>query len=378
MNTAHSQPIGVAAPSRPRIAALDLVRGVVMVLMAIDHVRVYSGVPAGGPTYDVFFTRWVTHFCAPAFVFFAGTAAFLHGRKLADRAQLSRYLVTRGLVLVVLEVTLIRFAWTFSVDYSGFILAGVIWMLGWCMVLLGAVVWLPVRAIAVFGIAVIAGQQFLGGISEFVYPSGAEVETRMTILYTIVPWIGVMAAGYAFGSLLERDEATRTTWCVRIGVAMTLVFIVVAVVAAVQASSNTGENAPPWLVRFLSQRKYPASPLFLMMTLGPAIALLPLAGRARGRVADVLVTFGRVPMFYYLLHIPLIHVLSMIVWKLRDGNTHAEAMATAPYVQFGDGVRWSLGLLYLVFVIAVVLLYWPSKWFAELKSRRRDAWLSYL
>ena len=346
-----------------------------MVLMAIDHVRVYSGVPAGGPTYGVFFTRWVTHFCAPSFVFFAGTAAFLHGRKLDNRAALSKYLVTRGLMLVVLELTLIKLAWTFSADYSGFILAGVIWMLGWCMVLLSGLIWLPTRVIAILGIALIAGQQFLGGLSEFIYPSGEEIETRITILYTIVPWIGVMAAGYSFGAILERDEAARTKWWVRIGVAMTLVFIVVA---AVQASSNTGENASPWLIRFLSQRKYPASPLFLMMTLGPAIALLPIAGRARGWLADVFVTFGRVPMFYYLMHIPLIHALSMIVWKIRDGSTHAAAMATAPYVQFGPGVHWSLGLLYLVFVIVVFLLYWPSKWFADLKSRRRDAWLSYL
>src|SRR6187549_3247628 len=113
-----------SASSSTRVAGIDILRGLVMVLMAIDHVRVYSGVPAGGPTFGVFFTRWVTHFCAPAFVFFAGTAAFLHGRKLADRAQLSRYLVTRGLMLVVLEVTLIRLAWTFNVDYSGLILAG--------------------------------------------------------------------------------------------------------------------------------------------------------------------------------------------------------------------------------------------------------------
>ena len=346
-----------------------------MVLMAIDHVRVYSGVPAGGASYGVFFTRWVTHFCAPAFVFFAGTAAFLHGRKLADRAELSRYLIARGLVLVVLELTLIRLAWTFDVNYSGLILAGVIWMLGWCMVLLAGVIWLPLRMIAVLGLGVIVGQSLLGGISEFVYPSGQEVETRMTILYTIVPWIGVMAAGYAFGSTLERDEATRNRWCLRIGAALIAIFLVVA---GVQAFAGASENARPLLMRILGQRKYPASLLFLMMTLGPAIALLPAAGRARGWLAEALIVFGRVPMFYYLLHIPLIHALSMIVWHLRDGTTHSAAMATAPYVQFPPGVRWSLWLLYAVFVVAVFLLYWPSRWFSAFKSRRRDTWLSYL
>lgn len=371
---AATESIGVPAPSRPRLASLDLVRGVVMVLMAIDHVRVYSGVPTGGPSYGVFFTRWVTHFCAPGFVFFAGTAAFLHFRKTNDRAALSRYLVVRGLLLVLLEVTLIKFAWTFQLDY-GFVLAGVIWMLGWCMVLMAALIWLPLPMIGVVGIAIVVAQQFLGGISEFVYPSGQQVETSMTILYTIVPWIGVMAAGYAFGAILERGEATRRRWCLRIGIGLTAVFVVLAYL---KASSSTGANPRPFLMRFLNQQKYPASPLFLMMTLGPAIALLPLAERARGWIANVFITFGRVPMFYYLLHIPLIHILSIITWQILAGTTHAAAMATAPYVQFPAGARWSLGVLYLVFAVAVFVLYWPCKWFAEFKSRRRDAWVSYI
>src|SRR3981081_4067292 len=135
-------PPAPAAPvaSTSRVASIDLVRGIVMVLMAIDHVRVYSGLPAGGPTPAIFFTRWVTHFCAPAFVFLAGTGAFLHGRKIGDPRALARYLSTRGLLLGALELTVIRFAWTFNVGYSNFVLAGVIWMLGWCMVLLAGLI----------------------------------------------------------------------------------------------------------------------------------------------------------------------------------------------------------------------------------------------
>ena len=140
---AKTEPSEVAGNSTGRINSVDLLRGLVMVLMAIDHVRVYSGLPAGGPTPGIFFTRWITHFCAPAFVFFAGTAAFLHGRKLADKRSLARYLVTRGLILVILELTLIRFTWTFNFDYREWILAGVIWMLGWCMILLAALIWMP-------------------------------------------------------------------------------------------------------------------------------------------------------------------------------------------------------------------------------------------
>ena len=135
------------APARERIASVDIVRGAVMVLMALDHVRVFSGVPAGGPTAGVFLTRWVTHFCAPAFFFLAGTSAYLRGGGVAG-SSISRWLATRGVLLVLLELTLIRAAWTFNFDYAHYTLAGVIWALGWCMVLLAAIVWLPLPAVA--------------------------------------------------------------------------------------------------------------------------------------------------------------------------------------------------------------------------------------
>jgi uncharacterized membrane protein len=205
----------VVAPFQ-RISSLDLVRGVIMVLMAIDHVRVYSGVPAGGPTRGIFFTRWITRFCAPGFVFFAGTAAYLQGRKLAP-TDLARYLVTRGCMLIILELTIIKASWTFNVDYSQFLLAGVIWMLGWCMLLLAAFIYLPIRAIGAVGLLIILAQNALGVLGgtlpqsphplwEFIYPVGAELRLgpngpNVTVLYTIVPWIGVKCAGYAFGSI---------------------------------------------------------------------------------------------------------------------------------------------------------------------------------
>ena len=362
---AAAAPIPSAAPPA-RIASLDIMRGVVMVLMAIDHVRVYSGLPAGGPTAGIFFTRWVTHFCAPAFVFLAGTAAFLHGLKIGDRRVLARYLVTRGLVLI-LELTVIRASWTFTVDYSQFILAGVIWMLGWCMVLLAALIWLPVRAIGAMGLAVIVFQNVFGLIGsalpepwrpiwEFIYPVGAELRLGqdgpgVSVLYTIVPWIGVMAAGYAFGAHGAR--------------------------AAERRAVPSRPGPPPALIRLLNQR--PASVLFLAMTLGPTIALLPLAERARGWVAEGLATFGRVPMFYYLLHIPVIHAAALFVLLMRDGSVHPEWYATAPYTSVPPEHRWGLPLLYLVFVSVLALLYFPCRWFARVKARRRQAaWIRYL
>jgi uncharacterized membrane protein len=377
---------------KPRLRSLDLIRGAVMVLMAVDHVRVYSGVPAGGRTAGIFFTRWITHFCAPVFVFFAGTAAYLHGRKLASRALLTKFLVTRGVMLVVLELTVVRASWTFGVDYSEFLLAGVIWMLGWCMVVLGALVWLPTWAIGTFGVVVIALQSVAAVVGhalpeswwwlwEFVYPLGVEVKLgasgpSVSVLYTLVPWIGVMAAGYAFGTIVTREAGARDRWCLRVGLAAIALFVVGAVIQAMVAPG--GDNPPPLWIRILNQSKYPASPLFLLMTLGPAIALLPAADRVRGWFADALVTFGRVPLFYYLLHIPLIHLTALVTWYLRDGRFGGDRFATAPYVSIPPPERWSLSLLYVVVLVDVALLYVACRWFARVKARGTPGWLQYL
>ena len=379
------------APARAtRVHSVDVVRGAVMVLMAIDHVRVYSGVPAGGPTAGVFFTRWVTHFCAPVFVFLAGTSAYLMAsaglnagsKDPAYKKGLSRFLLTRGAILVVLEPTLIRFCWTFSFDYSQFLLAGVIWMLGVCMMLMAALVWLPFRAITAFGVIVVVGQDLLqalppGWFSQFLY-YGGEVSTggpTINVLYSIVPWIGVMALGYTFGAVLTRDAAVRDRICLRVGLTATAGFMVIAGLST-YLSSN-GEDGAPFLIRMLNQRKYPASQLFLLMTLGPAIAVMPYGDRAKGALARALTVFGRVPMFYYLLHIPVIHILALAVWYARSGSTHASNFVTAPYVRIPDG-RWPLWLLYVVFAAAVALLYPACAWYADYKARTRAWWTRYI
>jgi uncharacterized membrane protein len=380
-----------AEPTVGRIDSLDLIRGVVMVLMAIDHVRVYSGLPAGGPEPGIFFTRWVTHFCAPAFVFLAGTGAFLHGRKLGDPRALARYLVSRGLILVALELTLIRFSWTFNVAYSEFVLAGVIWMLGWAMVLLAALVRLPAKVVGMIGVAIMALQQLvgllpralpdsvrgaIGPVWEFIYPAGLESAPGIVILYVLVPWIGVMAAGYGFGAIVIREPAERRRLCLRIGLGATALFLVVA--GTRLALADAPADGPPALLRLLNQQKYPASQLFLLMTLGPTIALLPLAERARGWLAAFFVTFGRVPMFYYLLHIPLIHLTALVVNLIRDGAMHQEWYGYAPMAQVPPEQQWSLLLLYVIFVIDVAILYFPCRWYADIKARRPTRWMRYI
>src|SRR5262249_31081042 len=238
-----------------RIQSIDILRGAVMILMAIDHVRVYSGLPAGGPTAGIFFTRWVTHFCAPAFAFFAGTSAFLYGRKVGDRGALARYLLTRGLILVALELTLIRFTWTFNFDYGRFTLAGVIWMLGWCMVLLAGLVRLSPGTVGIIGLAIMFFQQVfamlpgllpqalrdsVGRIWEFIYPAGLKGWPGITVLYVLVPWIGVMAAGYGFGALLAR-RPDRRRLCLSIGLSATVLFLIVG---GILALSNSADGDP--------------------------------------------------------------------------------------------------------------------------------------
>ena len=396
-----------------RIAALDVVRGVVMILMAVDHVRVYSGVPAGGPFAAIFFTRWITHFVAPAFAFFAGTSIYLHARKLGSPAATSRFLLTRGAWLILLELTVIRVSWTFNFDFANYMLAGVIWMLGWCMILMAALSRLSARTNAIVGGAVVALHNVLdfapsvtesfGPIGTLLYGGGVvNVGAPLFVLYVIVPWIGVMMLGYAFGVVMAKPPAERKRTVLRIGVAATAAFLVLRVIdaygdprhwrvrpqpvaqAAAQSAAPIATQAPrptaSPTIRFLNTTKYPASLLFLLMTLGPMLILLGIADGASGKLTDVLSTYGRVPFFYYLLHIPLIHAAACVVSLIREGRVDPWLFTNHP-MNPGDlpaGYMWPLWLLYLVFAICVVLLYFPCRWFARLRATGRHPFLSYL
>ena len=273
-----------------RIHSIDVTRGVVMVLMAIDHVRVYAGVPPGGPRPGVFFTRWITNFVAPAFAFLSGTSAYLLGQKLGSRAALSRYLVTRGVILVLLELTVIRVAWTFNFDFGHYLLAGVIWMLGWCMVLLAALIWLPIPAIGTFGVAVIAlhnvtdflslnedqvAQSSIAWLWQILYFGGpiqlGHNGPTLMVLYSIVPWVGVMAAGYAFGAVMTLEPSRRDRICVTIGASAIVLFLLLRTIDVYGDPRHWHVTAPTPMstaFRFINTTKYPASLDFLLMTLG--------------------------------------------------------------------------------------------------------------
>jgi uncharacterized membrane protein len=384
-----------------RIHSIDVARGVAMVLMAIDHVRVYAGVPAGGPRPGVFFTRWITNFVAPAFAFFAGTSAYLLGRRLGDRRALARFLVSRGLILVLLELTFIRVAWTFNFDFGEYLLAGVIWMLGWCMVLLAALIWLPVPAIGAFGVAVIV----LHNLMDFLSPAagtalqqsslrwlwqilyfGGPIQLghngpTLMVLYSIVPWIGVVAAGYAFGAVMVLEAERRTRICVALGAAAIVVFLALRALDVYGDPRHWQAPGPaPAVLRFINTSKYPASLQFLLMTLGPVILLLPMAERARGKIGEIFAVFGRVPMFYYLIHIPAIHFAALIVSLVREGRLDPWLFTNHPMMNPPppEGYTWTLPLLYAVFFVVVAVLYLPSRWYARRKATNPAPWMRYI
>ena len=395
------------AVAQSRIASIDLIRGMVMILMAIDHVRVYSGLPAGGPSPGIFFTRWITHFCAPAFVFLAGTSAFLHGQK---HDRLSRFLLTRGLWLVLLELTFLRVAWTFNFDFAHYALAGVIWVIGWSMVALAGLVRLPAAVVGTIGLAMIAGHNLMDPHLETLIPAlgddagsalvkilyvgffagpvrlGAE-GPDLVVLYSFIPWVGVMAAGYAFGKVLMLETAQRDRVCLALGLGATALFLLLRGFDLYgdprpwsAAAHPDGQPPMPAPLAFLSTTKYPASLSFLLMTLGPTIAAIPLLDGARGALARWITAFGRVPFFYYVLHIPLIHGLALIVSRIRLGEASPWLFTNHPMGNPPppDGYPWSLPLLYIVWLVAIVMLYPACRWFADFKATRREWWLSYL
>ncbi len=394
-----------SAPSSPttrRILSIDVARGVAMILMAIDHVRVYAGVPPGGPRPGVFFTRWITNFVAPAFAFLSGTSAYLLGRKLGSTRALSRYLLTRGLILVLLELTVIRIAWTFNFRFGEYLLAGVIWMLGWCMVLMSALVWLPVAAIGAFGVAVIflhnvmdivappsdaIAQSALGWLWQILYYGGpiqlGERGPTLAVLYSIFPWIGVMAAGYAFGAIMTMEARRRDRICVLIGVGAVALFFLLRTLDVYGDPRHwhaTGPTPLPTFFRFINTSKYPASLQFLLMTLGPMFLLLPLFEHARGKLGEIVATYGRVPMFYYLLHIPTIHLAAVIVSLIREGRVDGWLFENHPMMNPPPppGYTWSLALLYLVWAIVVAALFFPSRWYWRRKSADPARWMKFV
>lgn len=428
--TPNVQPAGAVNPEplkpvRPRIDSVDLLRGIVMVIMMLDHTRdyIHSGALLFDPldlsktTMWLFLTRWITHYCAPIFVFLAGTGAYLQFARGKSKSELSRFLITRGLWLIFLEVTVVRAAAFFNLDPSFLLFLQVIWVIGFSMIVLAVLIHLPLPITGAFGVLMIFAHNYFDRFpvrpwqgpgspvpswgaklwmlfhQPGIFPVGSKFPSPLAfVLYPLIPWIGVMAAGYAFGSLYKKDAATRRRWLLIIGGAAVALFVII------RAFDRYGEpqhwahqkNTLFTILSFINTTKYPPSLDYLLMTLGPAMIGLYFFEPGRAAIATAtqsigswvrqfFVTFGRVPLFYYVLQWVTSHLI-----------------AVALHAAFGKPVRWlfqtpvswftnppkgngfPLWVVYLSWIGGVLLLYPLCKWFAGVKARRKDWWLSYL
>jgi uncharacterized membrane protein len=375
--------VGRGGPAR--IASVDVLRGLVMAIMALDHTRDFFGTGGFNPR-DVmepalFLTRWVTHLCAPTFILLAGVSAFLYGRG-RSAEELSRFLLIRGFWLILMDLTLIKFGWSFDVDLYR-LTVGVIFVIGASMVALAALIWLPRWAIAGVAFIMLGGHNLLDGVRAEQLGGGSWAwhvlhepglvplgdGANLYVLYPLVPWIGVMVAGYLLGPVMQLEGKARQRVLFRLGAAVTLGFIVL------RATNLYGDPAPwvaeeTWLstvLSFLNCEKYPPSLLYLMVTLGPALMLLACFEHARGAFARLLATFGQVPFFYYVVHIYLIHALAV-----------ATGLAMTGTLRSTPEIRLSLPGVYFVWLLVLIVLYPICRWFAELKESGRGWWWSYL
>lgn len=382
-----------------RIRSIDILRGLVIVIMALDHTRDFfhlnvefspENLTQTSPA--LFFTRWVTHFCAPAFLFLSGLSAWLHaGRAGLTKNELAKFLALRGVWLILVEIIIINFAWQFDYD---FLFGQVIWAIGFSMLALAALIYLPLPAIAAISVIMIVGHNvfddvaasdfgafnwlwmFLHEPGYFRFPENAPA-AGFYFAYPVIPWIGVMAAGYAIGPLFKGDPRQRDKTLFRIGAAETAAFVVLRL-------TNFYGDPSPWetqargpiftFLSFLKTTKYPPSLLFLLMTLGPALMAMPLLERVRGAVASFFTTYGKVPFFFYILHFYLIHLLAILWFGATAGAWNYDVYNRETYA----GIEPSLLRVYIATAIVVGLLYFPCRWFGAFKKRHRNwKWLSY-
>jgi uncharacterized membrane protein len=388
-----------------RMTSIDILRGLVIVVMALDHVRDYAMAgsvqdpitdPATGPL--LFATRWITHFCAPAFVFLAGTSAGLMALR-KSRSELARFLALRGLWLVVLEVFVISTAASFAplgiADLGGRTYVGlqVIWAIGAGMVALAGVQYLGQRACFVIGAAIVVGHNLL----DTLWPAASTTGTTgplwvalharqvyevgpfwVYFSYPVLPWIGVMLLGYASAGLFQGPSRLRDLRLARIGIGLTLGFVLL------RALNIYGDphrwqlhpgNVPASVMSFLATTKYPPSLLYLLMTLGPAAIVCAFSERLHRRVRDVLLTFGRAPLAFYVAHLYLIHAATILL-GVAQGFAAQQFLTQYRYYPKGYGV--GLVGVYALWIAVVATLYPLCRWVAAVKARRRDWWLSYI
>ena len=379
-----------------RLVSIDLLRGLVMLFMALDHVRGFFSNPGFDPldinqsNLPLFFTRWVTHLCAPSFIFIAGIAAYLSLKRRKSKKELSKFLLIRGVWLIFLELTVISFAWTFA---PGVFFMGVLWAIGWSMIFLAALIHLPIRRIAIIGIMLIVGHNLFDGFQaenagslnwlwSFLHERKMFMPfpgIRFFLAYPLIPWVGVMAIGYAFGKVFSFEKNQRLRLLRNLGFGLIFSFFVIR-------SINIYGDPQPWsfqsnltktFLSFIDCHKYPPSLMYLLITLGIALLMLYIFEIKRFRFLQPLMILGRVPLFFYIIHIWLIHLAAIVLSLPKYGLT----AVILPYLNksaMPANYGYNLHHVYIIWLILIMILYPICNWFANYKSQHKYWWLNYL
>lgn len=387
-----------------RLTSIDLLRGTVMIIMALDHVRDYFHAAAfyynptdlSQTTPAIFFTRWITHFCAPVFMLLAGTSAYLAGKK-KSKQELSMFLLKRGLWLVFLEMVVMNFGWNFNIHFD-LILFIVIWALGVSMIALAALIHLPMKGIIAISLIMIFGHNLLDGIqaegntlSTFLWSlihqqAFFQWQGKMVLVgYPIIPWIGVMSLGYCLGIIFtsEFTSEQRKKILLQLGGGMIALFIILRATNIYGDPSlwSTQSTVFFTFLSFLNTTKYPPSLLYILMTIGPSLLSLAITEKTNNSLTKIISVYGRVPLFYYVIHVYLLHLLAMLAVELSPGRDWTMMILSEPIWFQGDfkGYGFSLGVVYLIWIGVVVGLYPLCKWYDQYKqSHKEKGWLSYL
>ena len=399
-----------AIPGRTRITSIDVMRGLVMVVMLLDHVRdmvhldshAFSPTDLDHTTPILFFTRWVTHFCAPVFVLLAGVGAQRQADTGMSRGTLARFLVSRGLWLIFLELTAVRLGAFFDFDLHTIGLFQVIWAIGASMILLAPLVYLPLPALATFGLGMIALHNLLDGVGPATPTYGSPTPIGVVVwmflhragpiffpggqfayvMYPLIPWVGVMAAGFALGAVYRWEVARRRRFLILLGAGASAAFIVLRTVGVYGDPSpfTAQPTAMRALMSFLNTTKYPPSLEYLLMTLGPAMMGLALLERtaALGRVSGALETLGRVPLFYYLLQWPFAHLCGLVLGLLAGQPVTHLFRSPPDAFRLAYGRGFSLATVYACWVLGILVLYPLCRAYGRKKREQKKWWMSYL
>jgi uncharacterized membrane protein len=395
-----------AAPAA-RIQSVDALRGAIMMLMAIDHIRDYIARSAmeflptdlTRTTAAIFFTRWITHICAPVFMLTAGLGAFFWAtRGHHTLPQLSRFLISRGIWLILLEVTILRVILFSQLSYRGeVVMLFILWAIGVSMIALAGLLYLSPRVLAALSIAIIALHNLLDPISadrfghfawlwHILHESGgfSFAGLNFRVAYPVLPWIGVVCLGYCLGQTFSWDADRRRRFLTIVGLGVTAAFVLIRAIN-IYGDPSVWAHQPSALftvLSFLNTTKYPPSLDFLLMTLGPALVALAWLERFHFAATNPLIVFGRVPFFFYVAHLALAHFIAMVMNFVRYGWKPFLLLAPpsmgSPSELFPANYGYPLWAVYAVWMVVLAALYPVCLWFSRLKQRRRDWWLSYL